>query len=443
MQFVDFSPSDSPSLAQQRDALQKGLGRTFRWASSGHLADAPLLEACVQDKRYDIQCEDSRDDWLWNLIRVLGAQDRFREPLYAALTDLSDERSANQLCRIGLHFAKAGDERFRSRLYEIVATKPVFGYSLLGEEEIITLDGEQAFLFAARVRGERMATIPWDWDDDHLVDNAIDRLGRKRVVTLLVDSGDSHITRFYEKWVQHTNGQPRGSARSSHGNRMRAISVNEIIDAATNDDNCYWFRGWGMRADDRDLDAILAAVCQMDDPRFLSRLLKVFSNRALPRFDARLIDLCRHDDEQVRCQAFIALANNSNAAIRRFALEQIEIEATGPVVGLFIENFHVGDEERLLTAMRPPDDADQLHRLLMSVINVLEENPEADCFPLGVITYGSTPCEICRFFAVRLLKRRGVIPPWMVEECQYDSYEDCRKLVECIAGPRRSDSDPS
>lgn len=60
MKFIDFSPSASPALAEQRDALQKGLGRAVQWARIGCLADAPLLGACLTDQRYDMQFEDSR-----------------------------------------------------------------------------------------------------------------------------------------------------------------------------------------------------------------------------------------------------------------------------------------------------------------------------------------------------------------------------------------------
>ncbi len=81
MNFIDFSPSASPSLEQQRDALQKGLGRAVQWAETGCLADGPLLNACLTDQRYDLQVEGSRTDWLWRMILRLEAKDRFRVPI--------------------------------------------------------------------------------------------------------------------------------------------------------------------------------------------------------------------------------------------------------------------------------------------------------------------------------------------------------------------------
>ena len=155
MRFADFSPPSSPSLDQQRDALRNGLGRAMQWAMARRLDDDPLLAACLRDRRFDVQVEDSRGEWLWQMIRAVDAADRFRVPILHALYELSDDRSANQLCELARCYAETGDETFRQRLYEIVEQKPIADSLWLGEEEIIRLDGEKAFLFAARVRGER------------------------------------------------------------------------------------------------------------------------------------------------------------------------------------------------------------------------------------------------------------------------------------------------
>ncbi len=92
MKFGDYSPPSWPASDQQRDALQKGLGRAWQWAVNRRLKDEPLLEACLRDQRFDTQCEDSRGNWLWRMVGVVGAMPRFRVPILHALHELSDER---------------------------------------------------------------------------------------------------------------------------------------------------------------------------------------------------------------------------------------------------------------------------------------------------------------------------------------------------------------
>jgi hypothetical protein len=65
----------------------------------------------------------------------------------------------------------------------------------------------------------------------------------------------------------------------------------------------------------------------------------------------------------------------------------------------------------------------------MDATKILEENPQADCSQLGLAVYALTPCGNCRASAAKLLCNRKVAPPWLTEECRFDSEEDTRKLV--------------
>lgn len=431
MKFGDYSPAAWPSLDQQRDALRKGLGRAMQWAIGGRLDDEPLLEACLHDQRFDGQVEDSRGDWLWKMVQAVGAAERFRVPILHALYDLSDSRSATQVCELARCYAKQGDEAFRSQLYEIVAKRPFEDTPWLGEEEIIAVDGEQGFLFAARVRGRLLSGRDWEWDDDYLIHLAADRFGEGRVSALLEASSDAAIRRFREGWQRDKQEKKERESLPSHRERMRATPVEAVFQAAQSEDKCFWFRGWGLQADESDLQAVLQRLWTVPNPSVLAKMLRIFSGRALPEFDARLIDLCRHEDEEVQRWALRALKENEHPLIQDFARTELRSGVQdGSVVALFIKNYRKGDEYLILESMDFTEDECELHWLLMDVIKVLEKNPEADCFPLGVIAYASTPCENCRFYAARLLHNQQVAPKWLSEECRYDSCKDCRELAE-------------
>src|SRR2546430_30277 len=89
--------------------------------------------------------------------------------------------SAGQLCELAKHYAKQGDSAFLTRLYEIVERKPFIDSPWLGEEEIIELDGESALVFAIEVRGRGLANREWAWDDERLIEQAIERFGEDPV----------------------------------------------------------------------------------------------------------------------------------------------------------------------------------------------------------------------------------------------------------------------
>jgi hypothetical protein len=216
---------------------------------------------------------------------------------------------------------------------------------------------------------------------------------------------------------------------------MAAISVAEIIRAAESESKCHRFWGWGKHASEADLRIVLDRLWTEQEPQIVANLLRVFSGRALPDFDARLIELCRHGDEDVRRRAFSALEQNTHPLIREFALAEFHRGTQERfVVDLFINNYRQGDEQGILEAMALPGDGDQLHWLLMDIDKILEKNPEADHSRLGLIGYALNPCEYCRFCAARLLLKQQAAPQWLTEECRHDSGEACRELFAKAAG---------
>jgi len=198
MTFSDFSPSACPSREQQCDALRKGLGRAVMWSATGRLAEAALLDACLHDQRYDMQCEDERTEWLWRIMGSAGTLGRFRDALLAALTELPDERGAQQLCGLARLYANVGDEVFRRRLYEIVESRPLEDCPWLGDCDLVELDGESAFLFSVRSHGARLAAPGGaEWDSGNVADFAVSLWGKERVHVILASSQDAQWNRAW------------------------------------------------------------------------------------------------------------------------------------------------------------------------------------------------------------------------------------------------------
>ena len=385
MLFADFSPPSSPSLELQRDALRKGLGRAMQWATTRQLDDDPLLEACLIDKRYDRQIEDSRGDRLWRMIQAVGAADRFRVPILHALYALSDEESANQLCELARCYSEAGDETFRMRLYEIVERKPIDDSHWLGEEEIIRLDGEKGFLFAAQIRGERSARREWEWEDESLIDHAIERFGEGRVNELMEDMKNPTLQAYWQAG-NVGSGRMKGKnqairienvcERSQSKRSSRRPSWAGPVSASSGNGECTpRTPTWG-----RSFEHLSAPR----EAKVIADLLRVFSNRSAPRFVARFIELCRHPDPEVRRRAIASLENIEHPLVRELALSKLQ-EGTDEesVIGLFIKNYQVDDERRILEAVEVPVDESERHGLMMDVVKVLEANSERRLFTTG------------------------------------------------------------
>jgi hypothetical protein len=426
-------PAENPDSGQLRDAVQKGLGRALLWARQGLWQDKDiLLNACLHDLRYDRQCEEARGPWLWGLMEAASLTNQFREAILATLPTVDNGLAGKQLCQFCVLYARGGDDRFRYGLQEIVTRKPDPTYPSLGEAELIDLDGEAGFAFAARLRAQSLAHREWDWDDALLFDVAAEKLGKLAVVALIDRESESSATMSHlcDEWrkADEKNG---AEPRQKHVDRMRQYSVDDIIHAAeVTRKQPGLFRGWGMYAHEADLRVILVRLLNSEDAVVLENYLRVFSNRPLPEFDVRILRLVDHEDENVRNRVFTALANNAHPSIRSFAVEQVQrrIDEFG-FLELFIRNFQSGDEELLIKNIRIPGDVNRRHWLLMALTKVLEQNSECQCSELAVLAYGCTPCGSCRFHSAKLLITRKVAPAWLVNECPFDAVSDTRELV--------------
>lgn len=432
MKTADYSPPTAPSPDQQRDALRKGLGRSLQWALAGQLEDGPLLDACLHDLRFDCQADEYRGPWLWEVAEAARAADRFRSVLLEALQTISDGGTGCQLCGIGVHYAANGDEAFRSRLYQIVREKPVEGFPWMAEHEIIQLDGQSAFLFAAGRRGRELAKRAWDWHDGAFVDDAVEQLGVDRITKALDASEGEATIRFRDAWWRQAAANQERSPRQSYSECMKQIPLDDVIAAAESVSNQRMnFRGWGIWAAARDLEIVFERLLSCRDPKTITNYLRVFSMRAFPRVVPEVVSLSRHADEDVRHWAFHALERNTHPLVRELAEHELQNGIPeGRSLGLFVKNYQPGDEHRIVELLDLPEDDNQLHWLLMDAVKVCEENPHAECSRLGVMAYALTPCGCCRHEAAKLLHSRGVAPSWLTEECRFDSDCETRRFAD-------------
>lgn len=433
----NFAPATKPSFNDWQDALQKGLGRALLWAKNGEIADKSLLlNACSIDLRYDRQCEKPRGDWLWEIMEVAGAMEDLREPILESLKSAKDAYAAQQLCQFAVHYATRGDHRFRDALERVVEEKPDSTGPWLGESQLIRLNGASGFITAVKVRSKWLETKDFDLDHWALFRKATDILGQDAIAQALDEALKTTpelkgIVEGWHAWNQHKTPV---DTKSNHKKRMQQFTVEDVIQAVEGQSNQTWILlGWGKHASEADLQIILNRLFECGDTQIVERYLRVFSNRSLPQFDARLLTLLDHDDEQVKSRAYVAVAKNAHPSIRSFALMHLPIRYNDRnFVDLFIKNFQPGDESLLIEHLELPDNDDGRHELLTTVLDILEKNENAIADVLALWIYRWTPCALCRNHAAKLLFDRTNAPQWLGEECQHDSYTDTRELVSGV-----------
>lgn len=422
----------TPTNAEVTDALKKGLGRAYLWSKKGKLSAGCLQQACLTDYRFDRQVEDVRGTWLWQLILAASVTEQLKGAIYEALQTIEESDAEAQLCQLARYYASSGDNRFVEQLRRIVIEKPVKDGEWLGEEELIFLTGKDGFLAAVRRHGEDLVSRDWEWFDGALADTAVEQLGEGGVIQTLRTAAnrDVRIQRFLEAWM--TDREKKSSTtKTAYREQLANYTAKDVIQAAEHPGRDYFsFRGWGRYATDADAAIVYERMLETTDIDKLRRYLQVFARRPWPRFDERMLQLCLHQDENIRQRAASAASNNEHEELRAFALKHLsDPEHQEDAVEMLSANYEDGDESRVLDVLSLPDNECHLHWTLMSVRKLVENNPNARCEEAVTLVYEHTPCSACRYSMVKLQSERVGLSDNLLEECRYDVEVDTRELA--------------
>src|SRR6266852_4091240 len=99
--------------------LRKGLGRAaiFLKTHPPEHCRAPLLHACTHDLTYDSQCEESRGQYLVNLIEASSDAEYYRDRILSTLAADGAEKDLGQLFEIAARFVANGDQAMKQAMY--------------------------------------------------------------------------------------------------------------------------------------------------------------------------------------------------------------------------------------------------------------------------------------------------------------------------------------
>lgn len=452
------SPFELPlDAAQFSSALQKGQGRVILHARQYGLADFEnvIIEACLHDQSYDLQCEPDRTDWILEVVATSGIESQIIQKLIPQLdAPLESISGTSHRCRIARRLAQRGYEETRRSVYSYFRKEGSDFWDIGGIEDIILLDKTDGLRYVAEQLGSFIQSDPnfkaADWpvrifDEDQKNEGE----GRRILETAALFSpaiavylrhiddnkkaeanSDMPITAS----TSTVNMNPSEAARKARTEKLKTSSTADVIQLIECEDqstNRPWFKGWGRQASKESLIVVFEAMLQEQEVSRLCTYLRIFIGGILTEFDARMLQYSDHSDPAVRRLANLAISNYSHPDVRRLALEQLKNSHwQDDQLELLKRNYQLGDAKIVEALLHAPEDRDKLHGLVLNLVRLFDVNHVVESANCLYFVYEESPCSLCREGAVKNLMEIGTIPDWLREECRYDSSEEIRKLVE-------------
>lgn len=405
-----------------------------------------ILNACLNDLRYDRQIEDGRAGYLFRVLRATG-EPQFYLPAFCDALHCNDAKVALfQINDLVGWFSGHGFENARSALHN------AFQRWALGEvpngfdRDSLTEDAAKAIIDWEEVPGfaevaQTLAQYPF-MDDAMfrhawLVGALFDLLGKNEAAIELSVFTAEHPE--YTQSVQRLLDDEvawESDRENRHPKLLPPPPSYEEIKASVHDfeEPQYNFTRWGRNMDEVKLRRLAEDLVCETKPELVKRYLRLFYKRPFPLDLAPLIALTKDNDEYIAHWAMRALEQVTHPDVRALGL-QFARETTFNRYGLDLLARNPGEEDAQTIRqlwMRNLDDEDA-HTLGMSLTDYLEENtdlPEAEEFLR--IAYERTPCSLCRGRFAKDLYERGGLTPEMLRECRYDADDGVRELARTI-----------
>jgi len=436
-----------------RTALRQGRGTALMHVLSHgleHIASF-VLDACLEEQAFDLQCEDLRAGWLYRMFKGAPEHGVFRRRIIAELYDMAESSSAEQLCELAALMARDGDHEAAQALRSFVWAQDFESdgsmVSARGCHAIVSVDGLPALLDIARRYGRILQEDQDVFVDslEALVDGA-EAYERALAELNLRAKDDPAISAYVERERRERDTAlaiDRESPEETSARRelyraetLEKFPLEAVFAAAMRHETArFKFHQFGRWCSEGDLAAVLERLAVESDRETCLRLLWIFRNAAPPFIPERLWVLAMHDDVRIRDAALTALAHSDDPAVgafgRKYLAQRTFSADDAAAIELFARHYQPGDETLIMDALGRlrPDEA-EAHDVGMSIRRFAEDNHGPSIAPILHWLYETNPCTLCRAGAVRLLVDAGCLSSAVAQECQFDASGEIQDLVK-------------
>lgn len=412
-----------------KKAIKLGTGETHLLIKENPAADfsEEIIKAAVFNFAYDAQAEGSRGSYIAELINLSGQKETILPAIYEVLkTEVNDNWGTRQLFDIAAIFAKEGDERSKKAAYECFYEHASAGEYWAGQDAIVEIGGLKGLLFVAETVGKYLAENPESWEDSFLVDDFQKQNPSIVVYEELRNAAQDNP--YTEKYLETIEAR-KLNVRRRIKEKIDYESIKQKIDDPK-------FTHVHIFADEKlskgDVKKLADDFLKETKRSKQIKYLHVFSEIKFPYDYQQILELAKSENskkDNLVYYAVEALQFYKAKAIRQFALEKLSATNEPEIyIELLIRNYKKGDWKLLKSLAAKYRNADRIHSLGASYIDIYKANPSKECKePLEVI-YDKMNCGLHRWDLVKILIENNVISEKIRSEIQFDCDMDTRKL---------------
>lgn len=429
------------TVTEYKKIISRGLGKAILVLenSSGieKYKDA-VLWACLNNTCYDAQSEGSRAWYLYEALTKFNDDKYFQERITAKFNTLkNDVHLFEQLTELLFYFAKDGEKSAKDTLYKkyddlfnYVAFRKVRKNTPYRPERdclerlcvwLRELDGFKGFkkivddLSAFYQSNKNVDPFDFEW----FYENAKNNLGDKRVSDYLQKVGISYELFRYTRTADAITTVP---------------TIDEIIKASKKpwNENRGLVVKFAKHGTQDELDTLAQVIIEEANLDAKANMLWAFTIKPFPQNPDVLIEYSKSENEELRDNAFEALAKITSRKVRDYALKLLSgNHHLAEALSMLCANFQKEDRElltRFIKRVKVSHNDGVWHGVFSSAMDLLRDNKDT---PEELLRYlfDKTLCAFCREYIVLAMNKRKCITKELLYECKHDCNYNIRKFA--------------
>ncbi len=419
-----------------KEAMLRGLGRcVIAVRQEPEKYRDLVMWACKRNFAYDAQSEGTRSWYTYTMANAYPDKETFINTAAEALKKYRSNGSWDllHLSEVLMFFAMDGHESARKALkekyQEILARmftlkrRPNRVFHELSDLEqlglVLAVD-HKSFLRIARDFGRLYKEKKYMCDGDFAWFFS-SKGGQFRKTMESAARKDENIACFFQ----------RESADIVAGEELCEQRKKNCPDGLTGVRLSRWLAN---KADQETVEQYAIVYREQVQPEMRAEALMAFSCCPYPDNPHFIIEDIQSNCEELQNAAWRALENIRHPAVRAFALNNIANGIRTPEnFALLATNYVPEDKEimeELLQELITKKDWDSFHAAGMDIYRAFHEGSSIP-HPkhLLPILYEYNPCSFCRESALVYMSKHRMLTKEMLEECQFDSNDDIRKMA--------------
>lgn len=378
--------------------------------------DQHILNACRKNFAYDAQCEDSRAEYLYEIIQLAQSPSRIQaQVLISLLRTQKDSWDASQLMELAKVFAQNGNLEARAAMYRRLAMSYSGKFEFIQADTVIKLDGVNGLVFVADLLG-KAGDPTGDWYLE-MCEREFP-LAKPREVLENLSRSNLNIRKYLKMAHQSQNAMNRPSP-PKYQNICEAIERNRPIPFLA-----------GSRMEKHDLMQLGKDLVCEENCEKIKMYLRVFSHaKHLPTVET-FLRFMHHKNVEIRAGAVGCLRHYRDSRVREIIDKNYSTTGAVKYLKLFIKNFEERDNALLLDLLRKAVNCHVFHCRGQEILEIYRSNPTKGSQSALLEIYRRTNCAICRGDCVQLMLKLKALPRWVARECKYDCDFDTRLMVK-------------